>query len=89
MIHECGETFLAVAFSVLAAVAVEPCPFPADPAYQQSFDRWKTELVGSGGQRNMPFYVVRLPDLFAWGLQAHEEFTFGFGPISYGLCVIY
>jgi len=37
MIRECGETFLAVAFSVLATVAVEPGPFPADPAYQQSF----------------------------------------------------
>lgn len=88
MIRDCSETFPAAALSVLPPAGGQASPLPVDPTYPQSFEKWKADLVASRGNGICAFKSSGgrsfLPEA-----RAGEEFAFGFGPISDGLCVIY
>jgi uncharacterized protein len=89
MKHKLRATLTAVILSTLGAIAVgasRPTPVAADPAYQQSFDSWKTDLVEDLKQEWLPlaglFWLK--PGENSFGTDPKNALVFPRGPARAG-----
>src|SRR5450755_3805115 len=74
------------ALGVIARVAGKPTSVAADPAYQQSFDKWKTDLVEDLKQEWLPlaglFWLK--PGENSFGTDPKNALVFPQGPARAG-----